>query len=531
MKKQLYNADGLPIFLHADHKKPTTRREFLSSGIASFSGTMFAPSILQTLFTSSAAQAAGCAAAAVNTLPAFINLNFSGGPGMTGSFVPMDKGGGMVPSYNAVGLGTAPSIQRVFNDVPFPIYSATSVYSGTGLPISPASTITAGTPPSTGLPPGAADPVLPYSSQFIAGLLLAINPDIQLKTAWCSVVVSSQDDNSSNACNITGLIQAAGYIGDTLPALGNVASSTGISNMPVLINPTAPSVVGSFADITNAIALHTKVRAQLNNDPKLFQSILNLVKNLSGSQARTLASANGSGSAQTLGSLVSCATGKNFDLSSGSVSAMLDPKNDVSVNAVWQLANNNTVQGMSNASRYAFAGMAYNLLTGRSGTCGINTGNNDYHGNGRTTTDPVDFRNGALAGNILATAHALGKPVFIHVTADGATGSATAPDVSDWSGDRGNGGAQFMIAYHPAGRPNIQPGFSGNQLGDFTNGQGANGSAVIGADGTRAAAAVFRNYLQFANAASAQTLFNKVIAPNTTNDFDTTTLPKILKFA
>ena len=530
MKKQLYNADGLPIFLHADHKKPTTRRDFLASGIASFSGTMFAPSILQTIFTSSAAQAAGCAAAAVNALPAFVNVNFSGGPGMTGSFIPMDKNGGMISSYSSVGMGTAPNIQRVFNDVPFPLYGGATVYAGTGAPISPASTITAGTPASTGLPPGAADPVLPYVSQFIQGLLLAINPDIQARTAWCSVVVSSQDDNSDNACNITGLIQAAGYVGDTLPALGTQPTLTGISNMPAMIKPSAPSVVGQFSDITNAISLHTRVRTQLNNDPKLFQSILNLVRNLSGTQARNLASANGSNSASTLGNLVSCATGKNFDLSSAGT-AMLDPKNNVGTNAVWQLGNNNTLQGMSNASRYAFAGMTYNLLAGHSGTIGINTGGNDYHGNARATTDPTDFRNGALVGNILATAHALGKPVFIHCTADGATGSNTGTDVTDWSGDRGVGGAQFMIAYHPTARPNIQAGFAGNQLGHFTTSQGADGSAVIGADGTRAAAAVFRNYLQFADASKAQTIFNKVVPPNTTNDFDATTLPKILKFA
>ena len=394
-KQQLYNADGLPVFLHEDHKKPTTRREFLSSGLLSFSGTMFAPSILQTLFTSSAAQAAGCAAAATNTLPAFINLNMSGGPGVTSYFVPMDKGGSTLPSYSSIGMGTAPGIQTVFNGVPIPIYNATTTYSGTGRSISPASPITAATPPSTNLPAGAADPTLPYISQFMQAVLLAINPDIQAKTAWCSAIVQSQDDNGTNIVNISGLVQAAGYVGDTLPALGTQPTATGVSNMPVIANPSAPSVVGSFSDITNAISLHTKVRAQLNNDPKLFQSVLNLTRNLTQSQARTLASANGSSSAKTLGTLVSCATGKNFDLSSAGTSA-LDPMNDANTAGVWQLKNNNTMNSMSNATRYAMAGIVYNLVQGHSGTAGINVGGNDYHGNARTTTDLVDFRNGAL---------------------------------------------------------------------------------------------------------------------------------------
>lgn len=530
MKKQLLNKDGLPVFLHDDHKKPVTRRDFLSTGMLSFSGYMFAPSILQTIFTSQAAQAAGCVAVAKSTLPSFMSLNFSGGPGITGYFVPMGKDGSTIPSYSSVGLGAAPGIQTVFNGVPVPLYTASDMNGTTNRPISPVSPITAATPPSTNLPPGAADPTLPYISQFFQGLLLAINPDIQAKTAWCSVLVASQDDSSANAVNISGLVQAAGYVGDTLPALGTVPSATGISNMPAQLSPSAPSVIGQFADITNAISLHQKVQAQLNNDPKLFQSMLNLVKNLSGSQARTLASANGSNSASTLGNLVSCATGKNYDLSSAGSSA-LDPKNNAAVSTIWGLGNNNTMASMTNGQRYAYAAMAWNLLQGHSGTVGINLGGNDYHGNPRTTTDLVDFRNGTMVGNLLATAAALGKPLFLHVTADGATGSNVSSSVSDPSGDRGIGGAQFMIAYSPTGRPKIQPGFAGNQLGNFTNSQGADSTAVVGSDPSRAATAVFRNYLQFADAANAQSMFNKIIPAQTSADFDPQTLPKILKFA
>ncbi len=527
MKKQLLNQDGIPVFLHNDghHKKPTTRRDFLSTGLLSFSGTLFAPSILQTLFTSSSAQAAGCAVAQANTLPAFININCSGGPAFASYFVPMGKDGSTLPTYSAVGLGKAPGIQTVFNNVPIPIYNATTVYSGTGKSISPASPITAATPPSTNLPPGAADPTLPYVSQFMQAVLLAINPDIQAKTSMVSVLCQSQDDSSTNPVNITGLVQAAGYVGDTLPPLGTNATSTGVANMPAQVNPSAPSVVQSFADITNAISLHTKVRAQLNNDPKLFQAVLNLTKNLSSSQARTLASANGSNSATTLGNLVTCATGKNYDLSSAGTTA-LDPMNDANTKAIWGLGSNTNMASMSQATRYAFAGIVWNLLQGHSGTGGINLGSNDYHGNARTTTDLVDFRNGAVVGNILATAAALGKKVFIQLTCDGATGSNVSDDVADASGDRGIGGGQLWIAYDPAGRPAT----SGNQLGNMTNSQGADSTAVVGSDAMRASIACWRNYLQFASASTAQTMFNKIIPANTSSDFDAATLAQILKF-
>lgn len=342
MKKQLFNKDGFPVFLHDDHKKPTNRREFLSTGLLSFSGYMFAPSILSTLFTSEAARAAGCGATQTNTLPAFMTVNLQGGPGMSGSYVPMAANGSMLSSYSVVGLGTAPGIQTAFNGVPFPVYGGATVYSGTNKAISPATTITTTTPVSTNLPPGAADPTLPYVSQFIQGLLLAINPSIQANVSWCSLVVASQDDNTANACNASGLVQAAGYVGDTLPSLGTVPTSTGVSNLPAQVTPSAPSIIGQFSDITNAISLHQNVQAKLQNNPKLIQSLLNLVNNLSGSQATTLANANGATSAQTLSSLVTCATGKNFSLASAGTSA-LDPKNNATVSSIWGLGNNNTV--------------------------------------------------------------------------------------------------------------------------------------------------------------------------------------------
>ena len=88
-----------------------------------------------------------------------------------------------------------------------------------------------------------------------------------------------------------------------------------------------------------------------------------------------------------------------------------------------------------------------------------------------------------------------------------------------------------MIAYNPNGRPNMQAGFAGYQLGQFNSSQGVDSGGVVGSDPARAATAVFRNYLQFASATNAQTIFNKVIPPNTSADFDPATLAKILKFA
>ncbi|MDZ4082157.1 MAG: hypothetical protein U1E10_04420, partial [Bdellovibrionales bacterium] len=81
------------VVLHKDHKKPTTRRDFLSSGLLGFSGSMIAPSILNVLArpefafgqTDDSCQVSG------NTLPAFIVVNLSGGNSISGNLPPLGE--------------------------------------------------------------------------------------------------------------------------------------------------------------------------------------------------------------------------------------------------------------------------------------------------------------------------------------------------------------------------------------------------------------------------------------------------------
>lgn len=522
------------VYLHEDHGKPTTRREFLATGLLGFSGWMFAPSILGTILTPSNAEAASCGVQSANVLPPFMTVNLSGGPGMPGYIVPMDQSGQMVSSYNAVGLGDKPGFVSVFaNKVPVPVYGGSTTYID-GKTTSPASATnlptTGVTAPSPSLPAGAVDPNTPFVSQFFQGLLLQINADIQLKTSMVSVMIRSQDDSSANTLDISGLIQAAGYSGTILPSLGNVNSASGVSQAPAIMKPTAPSIINSYSDVTNAISLHANVRTQLKNDPKLQQSLLKLVKNLSSSQATRMVSSVGADSAKTLGQLVTCATDKNFNLSSDStIISSLDPKNDANMTTIWQLTNTATLSSLTQTQRIAQGAMVYNLLKGNSSTIGINLGGNDYHGNPRSATDVTDFRNGVLVGKALASAHALQKPLFIYITADGATGSTVSSQVSDWSGDRGTGGAAFLIAYHPTQAPTT----TGNQLGYFTQAQAADDKFIVGGDTARAATAIFRNYLEFAYAGKGggQAVFDKLFLPGTSSSFDSNQLKDILKFA
>ncbi len=136
--------------------------------------------------------------------------------------------------------------------------------------------------------------------------------------------------------------------------------------------------------------------------------------------------------------------------------------------------------------------MAYNALKSNCGSVALELGGYDYHDNTRTTGDARDLEAGRNVGRILETANALGKPVFMYVTSDGAVSSQKSSNQgSPWNSDRGTGGVSYMLYFNPNGRPQT----SGFQIGSFTQGQVADDSFVTGNSPEAAAAAVFANYL------------------------------------
>jgi hypothetical protein len=252
--------------------------------------------------------------------------------------------------------------------------------------------------------------------------------------------------------------------------------------------------------------------------------LLSLVSDLSGSQARAIASANSS-SSQTLSKLVQCATGKNIQLAT-QTNPGIDPKldSDQTVTNLWQMNNGNAQFGRTQDERTIFGSMVYNGLKGNSGSVGIELGGYDYHGQGAATQMQKDFDAGQLVGKILATAQAMNKRVFIHITSDGSVGAPAGSGLrAGFTSDRGSGGMSYMIAFDPAGRPAMKNDRTAPwQLGYYTNGQGAADDSIVGA-ADKAGVAAFANYLAFAKQTS---LFGKVLSPLSTSDQD-----QILRFA
>lgn len=450
-----------------EHKKPVTRREFLGSGLLGFSGTLFLPSVLDLILQTKVAQAqVVCDTPRSGRIP-FINVNLSGGWSAVTNWVPRDRNGQMLTSYSEMGLGTAPATVNAFGNNA--LFSQNSDTNG-----------------------------------FLAGIKATAAATTINNTAFVGVPVRSGDDRSENPFDIGGMISKAGLAGTKLPNLGSRANTTGVGQRPAFnVYPATPLRVDRVTDAINAIgfsgALATLSLAQQ-------ESMLRMVKNLSESQARKLASLSGG---ENLADIVQCATDKNLaNLSAGA--ADVDPRNNASLATLWNFGSQ---------SELAKATIAMNAISGTAGAGGIELGGYDYHGNARTETDSRDRQAGETVGRILQTAAVLGKPVFLYLTSDGAVRSETSTSIADFVGDSGERGAALMFAYNPTGAPRT----NGTQLGAFTNGQAADTYLPTGGNPEMAAAAVFANWCALNNDMAA---FERTLR----NPFTTEQMTQILKF-
>jgi len=318
------------------------------------------------------------------------------------------------------------------------------------------------------------------AGSFLVGVRTSINgaaPAALANTAFVGIPVQSRDDSGVNKFDISGMVAKAGLVGEILPNLGRNNTATGLRQDFALIKPPTPLIVGNTADLSAALGVAGRL-SNLNNAQKT--KIFKMVQNLSGSQARKLASNSGG---QNLVNLVHCATGSNTDLSSQDDSIVALPAD---IETIWNVANQN-----GNNRDRIFATMVYNGIVGNAGTINLELGGYDYHNGTRTSGETRDQQAGEVVGRILETAQSLGQKIMLIVTSDGSVSAADDGFGAAWVSDRGNAGMAYMMAFDPVARP-ITSSF---QLGQFTLGQEVDTQFITGGSPELAAAAMFANYL------------------------------------
>lgn len=463
----------VPMWAQTGHRKPVSRRDFLAHGLLPFAATLAVPNWLNLLIPSSASAAPFCPGPAGQMIP-FVTLHLAGGAGIMSNYVPMDKGGQMLSSYDILGLGKAPVIEREFGNVPF---------AGNGV------------------------------SKFLQGIRQTA-PTALPKTAFVAMCANSGDDRDNNKFAVEGMLAKAGLAGTLTPSLGTRDTQSGINALPAVVAPPPPLAVGRFTDIASSVGYAGSL-ANLKAPQKV--KLAKLISNLSQEQTRKLASIeNGA----QIKDVMDCAGIKNESLvamGSDPVDLRKDSAAGAALSTLWNV-NANTA---TNNQNLVFGSVAYNVIKSNSGSGGLTIGGYDYHNNTRTTGDQKDLEAGQNAGRVLETAALLNKPVFLLITTDGAVVSAKS-DTADsvWTSDRGSASGMYLMYFNPNGRPAT----NGFQIGSFTNGQEADSKSPVGGNTESAAAAIFANWLA---ANGSMSLFSSIVP---TSIFETRNLDSVIKF-
>lgn len=464
-------------------RKPMNRREFLASGAVPFAASMTMPSLLTLFSRAGVAQAQELCKTGSTKMAPIVNVNLSGGAGLSAQWIPLTEGRELLQKYHRIGLGLssqlALQVEKAFkNNAPF--------WSGSG---------------------------------FLAGLKTSMVPNLASlamnNAHFVGMCQQSANDSDSNKFSIAGLVDKAGLKGKILPPLGRFDNGIGVSNSLAFLAGTPPLIVNNADNIVNALGVADRL-AQLNQTQKtaLFKTITSITEG----QSRKLASMTGG---DVLATLMNSANVDNTRLIENPSSLDIDPLSNAAFSQVWGLTAN-TPKGSAD---YVHASLIYNAINGNAGSIGIELGGYDYHGNDRVTvTTPRDLAAGVVVGKILQSFHVMNTKGFIYVNSDGGVGAAASdmPGAS-FTADRGDAGAVYMIGYDPTGTVES----SDSQLGHMKNSpdaEAADDTFLVGGNPEVGAAAVFANYLGFNGMIEK---FSSI--PETGRIFDTAQLEKIVK--
>ena len=440
---------------HPDHRRPLSRREFISQGFMKGSGLVLGSSLLGLATQSSSAWGAlssdiqilkdtcGIASLGAGKIP-FICIDLAGGANIAGSNVLVGGRGGQLDFLSTAG------------------------YSKLGLP--------------AGMTPAVTNPDTNTNDFVNSDLGLAFHTDsaflrgIQEKTAAATqsntngAVIPSRSDNDTgnNPHNPMYGIYRAGANGSLAGLIGSRSSDSGGNSMAplMMINPEVrPTKVDRPSDVTGMVDIGDLV-GLLSQDDAV--SVMESIQRISDQK---LAATDFKVSNQSeLRDRVSCAYVKSADLADrfGDPSS-LDPALDTNIVGDSGIFTQAEFDGDSEFQKTASVmKMAIDGLAG----CGtITMSGYDYHTGDRATGEVRDLRAGRCMGACLEYAARMGKPLMLYVFSDGSVASNGMVDESAdgrgkgvWTADNSSTGASFFLVYNPSGKPQLRGATADDQF-------------------------------------------------------------------
>jgi hypothetical protein len=434
------------------HRPPVTRREFLARGLMGFGASVVTPSVLGLAsLASRQARADSCPPTGwtAGSIPFFV-FDLPGGAALPGNFL-VGKAGGpedLLASYDSLGWNPrdAGALDRRF-----------------------------------GLPMAA------NASKILTGIVQKASPAALANLRLASICHQGQSDSAGNNNSAILLVTRSGLYGSLFAAgLGTNNSFSGANTgVPAVDAAVKPLQVSSYNDLAGALSYGTafSTGAGATISSSLLHSVLKAAAGMSAEQSAKLQSMN---LGSQFANLFNCGMNRNIGLATPPAINM-DPRQSAEMQAAFGI----TSSTQPNDYKVVMATIALNVLKGITGpgamSCTMN-GGFDYHGNDHVAADNVDLGAGQTIGMVIEAAHRLNQPFMFQIVTDG---GIRAPSGSrDWNEDT-NDSMTIVGYFNPSG---VTPR-SLLQIGNYTDGQGADGSTFVGSSTAKVAYAVFLNYL------------------------------------
>lgn len=493
MKKNRFIKSADQPLMHPCHKKPITRREFVSQGFAfgtgvamtgSLAGLLSNPAIAQELNLEQQLAACGEVLDSDTKIP-FICFDLAGGANFAGSSVLVGGPGGQED------------------------FLSTSGYERLGLPIDLTPNLDSAATPfiddTYGLKFHSDSPYLRGLKEFA--------PNAGPFTNGAVMPARSENDTGNNPHNPMYAINRAGADGRLLSLIGSRNSDSGGNSMAPMgmMNPSVrPTKIDSANDARGLVDTGDLARLLGDADAAVvMDAVFRLSQAKLGRVTASTEVINDLDIDAEAKKLLRCGYAKaaqNSTITPSTVNPDDRPRPDNDAAGI--IVNDNN--GIFSEEEYdedrefrKTAAIMKLVIDGHAGAGTITMGGYDYHGGGRARGEERDLRAGRCIGAVLEYAHRMEKQVMIYVFSDGSLSSngvteGTAADPitdrrNDAPGGRGKGmwvsdnqqtACSWFLVYNPpasGGRPQLMGDgdeqFRHQQLGHFR----ANGSVETSA--------------------------------------------------
>ncbi len=474
MSKKIVNeVNGQIPYMHQNHRRPVTRRDFLAQGMIGGVGMAFGPSLLGFFGNTEAgiAAAAECGVTAptagAGMIP-IICIDLAGGANIAGSNVSVGKQGGVGDFLDDAG------------------------YLKLGLNAGNTPKVSGQTDTEMGLSFAA-------NSAMLNGIRLESTAATRANVEGCVICTRSNDDTQNNPHNPVYGIAKAGAKGQLVSLIGTSNTVSGgnsvapANQIEATLRPTKVSTVADTRGLVDTGKLATLLGG--TGAVRVMQAIEQL------SAAKGVKLPESTVVQEILGCAYSGTTKQAQDFGNPDV---LNPSLDTNITSIFNATD------LQNGDILKAACVMKLVLGGFAGAGTIQLGGFDYHTGNRTAGDAKDTLAGRVIGGILEYARLVNKPVMVYVFSDGAVSSNGNADNNAggkpvWTSDNGTCAASFFLVYNPIAKPQLtnKAGVTPRQLGYYrATGSVETAATPFSNNVTQLAEVVILNYLALNNQTS-----------------------------